>query len=106
MVVNFCPAATSALTWHMVGAGHCRSLAHPNHHTTFPHSQSLRAHATVPAAAAHQPPSSRACRRTTAEAARLPARAGDGRVGGSGPCGWPGGHVPRSVLRPAPEATR
>eukprot|EP00966_Prymnesium_polylepis_P227149 5255905-Prymnesium_polylepis.1 len=92
MVVNFSPAATTALTWHMVEAGLKRSPAHPNYHPTFPHSQPLRAHAT--------PPSSRACRRITAEAAHLPARAGDGRVGGSGPHGWPGGHVPRSVLRP------
>ena len=27
-------------------------------------------------------------------------RTGIGRVGGSGPRGWPGGHVPRLVLRP------
>ena len=61
----------------------------------------LRAHAAVPAAAAaHQPRPSRACRRTAAEAVRLADRAGDGQIGGSGPRGWPGGRVPRSVLRP------
>ena len=100
MVVNFFPAATTPLPRHMGETGLERPAAHPNHHPTFSHSPPLRAHAAVPAAAAHQPPSSRACRRTAAEAARLPARAGDGRVGGSGPRGWPGGHVPRSVLRP------
>ena len=100
MVVNFSPAATTALTWHMVEAGLKRSPAHPNHRPTFLHSPPLRTHVTVPMLAAHQPPSSHACRRTTAEAARLAGRAGDGQIGGSGPRGWPGGHVPRSVLRP------
>ena len=34
MVVNFSPAATTALTWHMVEAGLKRSPAHPNHRPT------------------------------------------------------------------------
>ena len=37
MVVNFSPAETTALTWHMIEAGHCRSLAHPNRHPTLCH---------------------------------------------------------------------
>ena len=100
MVVNFLPTAMTTLPRHMAGPGLKRSPAHPNHRSTFLHSPPLRTHATVPVLAAHQPLSSRACRRTTAEAAHLPSRAGDGLVGGSGPRGWPGGHVPRSVLRP------
>ena len=100
MVVNFFLATTTALPWHVHGPRQARSPAYSNHRPTFLHSPPLRAHAAVPAAAAQQPLSSRACRRTTAEAAHLPARAGDGLVGGSGPRGWPGGHVPRLVLRP------
>ena len=104
MVVNFLPTAMTTLPRHMAGPGLKRSPAHPNHRSTFLHSPPLRTHATVPVLAAHQPLSSRACRRTTAEAARLPARAGDGRVGGSGPRGWPGRRRPRAEV--GPEATR
>ena len=100
MVLNFFLAATTALPWHVHGPRQARSPAHSNHRPTLPHSPPLRAHAAVPAAAAHQPLPSRACRRTAAEAARLAVRADDGQVGGSGPRGWPGGRVPRSVLRP------
>ena len=100
MVVNFFPAATTPLPRHMGETGLERPVAHPNHHPTFSHSPPLRAHAAVPAAAAHQPPSSRACRRTAAEAARLPARADHGQVGGGGPRGRRGGRTPRSALRP------
>ena len=70
-MVNFFLAATTALPWHVHGPTQARSSAHSNHRPTFLHSPPLRAHAAVPAAAAHKPLSSRACHRTTAEAARL-----------------------------------
>ena len=95
---NYFSVAMAALPRHMDKALQARSPAHLNYYPTFPHPSPLRTFGGMSAAAAQQPPSSRACRRTAAGAELLPGWPDGARIGGSGLRGWSGSHEARSDL--------